>query len=398
MLKTGAAAAFAVTGGTVLTAGTATAAPAAAAGRPDPAALQDVVNELGASGASGVLVEARDRDWTWRGAAGVAELGTNRPVQPRGRFRVGSVTKSFVATVALQLVAERRLGLDDAVERYLPGLVPGGAGITVRQLLQHTSGLYDYTDALLGGATVPDILRLRNRSWSPRELLAYALPEPPLFPPGTGWSYSNTNYILVGLLIERVTGRPYGAEVTRRIIRPLGLHQTEVPGRDPDIDGPHSHGYLPLERDGEIVPVDVTRFNPSIAWAAGEILSSAADLNRFYGALVRGRLLPAPLLAQMQSTTGEEQYGLGLFSLVLPCGEVLWGHTGGIFGYETFAMGTADGRRQLTLSANPWVNGNPGNGAFDLLLELVFCGTASAAAGSATGRAARPSLPRLGHF
>ncbi|WP_327010070.1 beta-lactamase family protein [Dactylosporangium sp. NBC_01737] len=389
MLKTGAVTAFVAVGGATLTADPAAAAPTSG---PDRAALQDTLARMGANGASGILAEVRDRDWAWRGAAGVAELGTGRPVQPRGRFRVGSVTKSFVATVALQLVAERRLRLDDPVERYLPGLVPDGGRITVRHLMQHTSGLFDYTDGLLGGATVQDLVRMRYRSWSPRELLAYALDEAPLFEPGAGWSYSNTNYILVGLLIERVTGRPYGSEVTRRIIRPLGLHQTEVPGHDPDIAGPHAHGYLPLERDGGVVPVDITRFEPSIAWAAGEMLSSAEDLNRFYGALVGGRLLPASLLAQMQATTGPESYGLGLFSLTLPSGTTLWGHTGGIFGYETFAMGTADGRRQLSLSANPWGPHEPDD-AMDQLLTLAFDGTGAAAR---TGRIQQ--LPKLGRF
>lgn len=391
MLKTGAATAAVAVGGTALTGGPATAAPASRTG-PDRAALQDAVTQVGANGASGALAEVRDRDWTWRGTAGVAELGTSRPVQPRGRFRVGSVTKSFVATVTLQLVAEHRLGLDDPVERYLPGVVPNGARITVRHLLQHTSGLYDYTDGLLGEATVQDLVRMRYRSWSPRELLAFAMDEPALFPPGASWSYSNTNYILVGLLIERITGRPYGAEVTRRIIRPLGLHQTEVPGHEPDIAGPHAHGYLPLERNGAVVPVDITRYDPSIAWAAGEMLSSAADLNRFYGALVRGRLLPAPLLAQMQTTTGPGNYGLGLLSATLPSGATLWGHTGGIFGYETVAMGTADGRRQLTLSVNPWGAGDPDTALFHLL-DVAFGNPAVDARTTVT-----PSLPKLGRF
>ncbi|MEV4510429.1 serine hydrolase domain-containing protein [Dactylosporangium sp. NPDC049525] len=389
ILKSGAVTAFVAAGGTALAP-----VPAAASGPgPDRDALQEAVARLGANGASGILAEVRDRDWIWRGSAGVAELGGTRPVQPQGRFRVGSVTKSFVATVALQLVAERRLRLDDPVERYLPGVVPGGGRITVRHLLQHTSGLFDYTDALLAEATVEDLVRMRYRSWAPRELLAYSWGEAPLFEPGAGWSYSNTNYILVGLLIERVTGRPYGSEVTRRIIRPLGLHQTEVPGHDPDIAGPHAHGYLPLERDGGVVPVDITRYEPSIAWAAGEMLSSAADLNRFYGALVRGRLLPAPLLAQMQATTGPESYGLGLLSLTLPSGATLWGHTGGIFGYETFAMGTADGRRQLTFSVNPWGPSEPDDSLLQLL-TLAFDGTA---AGVARGTAVQ-RLPKLGHF
>ncbi|MEJ3750718.1 serine hydrolase domain-containing protein [Actinomycetes bacterium KLBMP 9797] len=366
MLRSGAAAAV------TLAAGAATAAPAAAGPPvrgPDAAALQAALDALAAGAASGVLVEVRDPAWTWRGTSGVAELGTTRPVPPRGRFRVGSVTKSFLATVVLQLVAERRLALTDPVERWLPGVVPGGDRITLRHLLQHTSGIYNYTDRLPElYPTVPDIVDARFRSWTPQEILALIAGQPPLFAPGTSWSYSNTNYILLGLVVRRVTGRGWASEVRRRILDPLRLRDTETPGTNPYIRGPHSHGYLPLERDGGLVPVDITVFNPSIAGPAGEMLSTAADLNRFYGALNSGQLVRPGLLAQMRTSYPDANYGLGLETIALPGGVTLWGHTGGIFGYATLAMSTLDGRRQLTLSANPWGDGDGQGPLSDLLL------------------------------
>jgi D-alanyl-D-alanine carboxypeptidase len=180
------------------------------------------------------------------------------------------VTKSFVATVALQLVGEHKLGLDDHLERWLPRLVPNGDDITVHQLLNHTSGLYDYSDDL------PE----PPRSFRPQALIAIANRHKPLFSPGTRFSYSNTNYILAGLLIERVTGQRLAAQLRQRIFQPLGLRDTELPSTQPTIAGPHAHGYAPPDptwraTDGSATLVDVTEMDPSWAWAAGAMVSSA---------------------------------------------------------------------------------------------------------------------------
>jgi D-alanyl-D-alanine carboxypeptidase len=368
MLRAGAAATVAVA--TATNAATpAVAAPATrSAAPPDGAAFQSALDRLAGTVASGVLAEVRDPHWVWRGASGVSELGTSKPVVPTGRFRVGSVTKSFVATVVLQLVGERRLRLDDPVRRWLPGVLPGGDRVTLRNLLQHTSGIVSYTDVLEQMyPTVADIVRLRYRTWPPRELLGLVAGRPPLFEPGTSWSYSNTNYVALGLVVERVTGRTYAEEIRRRILQPLRLRDAELPGTDPYIRGPHSHGYLPDERDGAVVPVDITVFNPSIAGAAGEIISTAADLNRFYGALNAGRLVRGALLTEMRTSFPDAGYGLGLQTETLPTGVTLWGHTGGIFGYATYSFSTIDGRRQITLSINPWGDGDPGDALLDLL-------------------------------
>ena len=357
---------------------------------PDVARLQAALDQFAAVGAAtGVLAEVRDiSGWAWRGSAGVAELGTSRRVPTNGRFRVGSVTKSFVATVVLQLVGERRMSLDDPLARWYPGIVPNADRITVRHLLQHTSGIFNYTDRLFElYPTIDDILRIRYRHWTPAEIMAIIDGQPALFEPGTEWSYSNTNYILLALIIKRVTGRDYASEVDRRILRPLRLTAADVPGDNPFIKGPHSHGYEPALRGEVVEPVDVTVFNPSVAWAAGEMTSTTTDLNRFFGALMSGRLLRPAQLAEMRTSFRDAEYGLGLQSFQLPCGR-LWGHTGGIFGYITLSASTEDGRRQLSLSINPWIEGDPNPPLLDLALA-AFCDPSEAA------RAAVSAAPRL---
>ena len=372
MLKTGAAGLVALAAGAV--------APQAMADDAAPSTvsragqLQAALDEIAATAASGVLAEVHDAGRVWRGSSGVTQLGTSQPVPAVGRFRAGSITKSFVATVVLQLVGERRIALEDPVERWLPGVVSGGDRITLHHLLQHTSGIVNYTNTrqfrtLYGG--VEAVVSLRNRTWTPQELLAFIAGQPSLFEPGTSWTYSNTDYILLGLVVEKVTGNRYATEVARRIVRPLGLRDTELPGTNPSIAGPHPHGYLPLvDQDGTVTPVDITVFNPSVSGASGEILTTAADLNRFFRALMTGRLLRPAQLAQMRTarTTGKSyDYGLGLQTRQLPDGTRLWGHEGDIFGYQAATWTTEDGNRQLAVAANPW---GPGN--LDTLLENLL--------------------------
>ncbi|MFH8366149.1 serine hydrolase domain-containing protein [Streptomyces sp. NPDC018031] len=303
--------------------------------------------------------------------AGVSDLRTGRPVGRDDRFRAGSLTKTFLATVVLQLAAERRLGLDDPVERYLPGLVraPGraddgdggargdgghdGRAITIRQLLAHTSGLYDYTrDPELArrvfGTGFPEHRLDRH---TPRELVATALAHRPVFRPGAGWGYSNTDYVLLGMVVERVTGQGYPAEVRRRIIEPLGLAGTSFPGHRAALPAPHGRGYSsPVGAGGP--RRDVTEFDPSFAGAAGELVSTLDDLSRFYGALLGGELLPEALLERMRSTGGTGgRYGLGIHPVALPC-TVVWGHSGTINGSSVLVVGSRTGRHVLAYRLN----------------------------------------------
>ncbi|MBY8887087.1 beta-lactamase family protein [Streptomyces sp. PTM05] len=312
-------------------------------------------------GAPGALAEVSDgHGGTTVLTSGVADVATGAPMADGSRFRIGSMTKMYVATVVLQLVAEHTVVLDAPIERYLPGVVRGngndGRDITVRQLLQHTSGLPDYLDYL----SLQTVLSQPLAHYSPLDLVKLALAHPPVFAPGTGWSYSNTDYVLAGLLIEAVTGHPYGEEIDRRVIEPLGLHDTSVPVDASAIPGPHPHGYAePTASDR----IDVSEFNPSVAYASGAMISSGADMNRFLGALLRGRLLPPAELRAMETTvpTGDASgsaYGLGLESDPLPCGGRFWGHDGGIPGFETMTGVTPDGRQATVM-----VNLDPGGTA-----------------------------------
>ncbi|MFF2658266.1 serine hydrolase domain-containing protein [Kitasatospora sp. NPDC058032] len=292
----------------------------------------------------------------WKGAAGTADITTGAPASPDGRFRIGSLTKSFVSTVVLQLVAEGRLGLEDPVEKLLPGAVPNGANITLRQLLSHTSGLFDFADdpALGPGKDPVEVQEWldtgRWTRWTPQQLIALANAHPPYFAPGQEFHYSNTNYVVVGQIVQRATGRSWQQEVERRIIRPLGLTGTSMPVHETGIAGPHAHGYL-AHPGG---PTDVTRLDPSMADAAGAGISTTADLDTFIAALLGGRLLPRQQLAEMTTVTPQSggRYGLGLERAATPCGGTLWGHTGSIYGYFTAVFSTADLRRQFAVSIN----------------------------------------------
>ncbi|MFD5701293.1 serine hydrolase domain-containing protein [Streptomyces lasiicapitis] len=363
------------------------AAPAAASPDPGHARTRAAIDAAVRGGIPGVTAQAHDNRGPWNAASGIGDLREHTPRGAHDRFRAASITKTFVATVVLQLEAEGKLDLDDSVGQWLPGVVAGhghdGDRITVRQLLNHTSGIYDYTDdpGVVRMYFTPEFFKHRHRTWTPRELVAVATRHKPDFAPGKGRRYSNTNYLLAGLIIEKATGHPYGDEIRRRVIEPLGLRATSVPGTNPTVPGPSSRAYSKLSelskasRKPEGRTYDVTELNPSAAGASGEMISDAADLNRFYSALLRGRLLPKKQLAEMKRTVpadGDEagggRYGLGLLRLKLRCGTVVWGHGGGIHGSLSLALTTTDGRHALTFNFNgDWAGGQ------DRIMEAEFC-------------------------
>ncbi|WP_051174390.1 serine hydrolase domain-containing protein [Amycolatopsis orientalis] len=329
--------------------------------------VQEALDQLTASGAAlGVQARVTDGRQRFTARSGKAELGSNRPVPENGRFRIGSITKTFVSTVLLQLSGEGKVALDAPVVRYLPGLIDGR--ITVRQILQHTSGLYNYTDAL---PLSPDEFEpIRYKHWTPEELLKVSTDKPLDFDPGTRWNYSNTNYVVAGLLVEKLTGRPYEKAVEQRILKPLRLGDTELPGDDVDIRGPHAHGYVTVAGK----PNDITRINPSVAWAAGEMISTTRDLDTFGVALASGRLLkPAQQQEITRTTAVSPEYGLGLQVQTLPCGSKVWGHGGGIPGYSSQLLTTPDTTKRLELSVTSAPTGGDANDAFRKLLTEVFC-------------------------
>ncbi|WP_345022846.1 serine hydrolase domain-containing protein [Actinomadura keratinilytica] len=319
------------------------------------AELRQVVRRLtaqdGAVGAQAVVTGRRGRVAV---AAGAGDVRSGAPMPRGGRFRIGSLTKPFVATVVLQLVGEGRVDLDAPVEDHLPGLLGDGAAdkpVTVRHLLQHTSGLPDVLDVLPPAQLIGD----RFRHWEPRELVEIALSRPRLFDPGDRWDYSNTNYVLAAMLVERVTGRTYGEEIRRRIVRPLHLTDTFVPGDRTGIPGRRPRGYA--RTGGKLL--DVTELNATMAAGAGDMVSSARDVNRFLAALLRGGLLRPAQRREMMTTrpTGSgAEYGLGLQKFRLKgCGGGFWGHGGDMLGFSARSGATADGR-QVTVM----VNVNPG--------------------------------------
>ncbi|MET8702011.1 serine hydrolase domain-containing protein [Kitasatospora sp. NPDC004723] len=329
----------------------------AAVTRTDP--FQQRLDTLVAGGgAPGALAAVRDRNGrSLNYTAGVADLRTGAKVPVDGQVRIGSNTKTFVAVVVLQLVAEGRVDLDASLDTYLPGLVRGqdidGRRITVRQVLQHTSGLPDYTDFVeISSAT---------QYVEPRELLDAALAHKADFAPGTQWKYSNTGYVVAGLIVQRVTGRPLGEEVTKRVIDRIGLRHTYFPAQgETGIRERHPHGYF-ADKPGDPL-LDVTEMDPSWAWGAGAMVSTNTDLNRFFSALIGGELMPPAQLAQMRTTVPADpavpgsRYGLGLASRPLSCGGVSWGHGGGIPGYVTRGGVTEDGRAvsiAVTVLASP---------------------------------------------
>jgi D-alanyl-D-alanine carboxypeptidase len=328
--------------------------------------VQQALDQITGTAAQGAQLRVTDGRDSFTARSGTAELGIDRPVPLNGRFRAGSITKSFTATVVLQLVGEGKIELDAPVNRYLPGLVDDR--ITVRQLLQHTSGLYNYTDAI--GFRPQDFEPIRFKHWEPAELIAISTSKPPQFEPGTKWEYNNTGFVILGRLIEKVTRQPYERTVQQRILKQLHLNDTALPGDNPDIHGPHAHSYGLV--DGK--PIDTTRSNPSVFWAAGDILTTTKDLDTFYAALLGGKLLkPTQQTELMKTTPVSPEYGLGLFIQKAPCGTTIIGHTGSVPGFGSYAFFTPDLKRRAELSATAGLGtGDPTSGYYGLLNE-VFC-------------------------
>ena len=256
--------------------------------------FQAAIQQLITDGVPGAIGYARDGGTVTVAASGLADLATKTPIAVGDRVRIGSLTKTFVATVVLQLEAEHLLSISDTVSRWLPGLVPGGADITIRELLQHFSGLYSYTnDPGFQQALTADPTRV----WRPTELVRIAVAHPPVFPPGTTFAYSNTDYVLLGMIIRAATGHSVGQELRDRIFEPLDLRDTSFPYADPHLPRPFAHGYVL----GTAGPVDTTVMSPSWLGAAGGMVSTAPDLARFYTALFGGKLLPAAQLRELMA-------------------------------------------------------------------------------------------------
>ena len=316
---------------------------ASAAAPPKRANLPQLARSLVKAGAPGAIVYVRTPTAARSGTAGYADVAAHATMRARDRWRIASVSKAFVSTVVLQLEAEGRLDVDDPLERYLPGLVPNGNAISLRELLNHTSGLFNYTD---DGAFIQSVLGNPGRMWTPRELVSVAFAHAPNFAPGSNWSYSNTGYVLLGLVVEAVTGKPLAQSLQERLFTPLSLTSTSFPVGIA-LDDTFVHGYVSL--DGPLV--DVTpALDPSWAWAAGGIVSSARDVTTFYRALLSGRLLPAAQLGELEVPSAiAGTYGLGIFTTSTTCGRA-FGHDGDFPGYRTEVL--ANRKREAVVMVN----------------------------------------------
>ncbi|WP_327425798.1 serine hydrolase domain-containing protein [Streptomyces sp. NBC_01236] len=315
----------------------------------------EAIHVLGVSGVQARVIAPDGRQSV--ATSGTADLNTGRPVSSDGYFRMASTAKTLVATVVLQLEAENRLSLDDTVDHWLPGVVHGngndGSRITIRQLLQHTSGIHD---DLPGYTTPEEYYQQRYDVYTPEQLVARAMAHAPDFPPGEGWAYSNTGYILLDMIIQKATGQPAYQEIEDRILRPLSLNQTRWGGTSATLPQPHAKAYQLFGPDSV---VDVTEQIP-VEHESLSFVTTTRDQNRFLRALLAGRLLPTRQLAEMKQTvpvSGEVQqlwpggrYGLGLVERPLSCGGTYWSHEGGDGGYITLNGVTDDGRRSAVVS------------------------------------------------
>ncbi|AVT29971.1 hypothetical protein C6361_11245 [Plantactinospora sp. BC1] len=314
--------------------------------------MEDVARRMIGVGPPGFASRIGKDHRVSRTAAGLADIATKRPMAARDQFEAGSNTKTFAAVLILQLVDRGQLKLDAPVSRYLPGVVPNGGNITVRMLLNHSSGLYSYTadrDFMAGLESDP------QRVWTDRELLAVAFKHQPNFPPGKDWSYSNTNYTLLGMILEKLTGKSLPVLVQQRIAGPLGLRHTYYANPRAVRTGPgYAHGYGVKLAGPEPVYVDTTGW-PIGGWggAAGAVISNTDDLARFFSAVLQGKLFSKAQLKQMTTTVEmpagfgmQGGYGLGLIRLDTTCGTV-WGHGGDTLGHHSVALSTVDGRRTV---------------------------------------------------
>ncbi len=367
----------------------------------DPTQLGSAVENVHLAGEPGVFAEVRDDDRVWRGAARVADVDTGRPVSADLRHRVGSITKTFTAAAVLQQVESGQIGLDTPIGHYLPRLVPAerGDAISVRMLINHTSGLAEYLpyaypslEAFPSLAdTGPESLDdNRLTRFHPTELIEMGITAPAVGAPGgSPGVYSNTNYLLLGQLLEQVTETPAEQCITQSVIERAGLRNTGFP-TGPQVDGPHSRVYEAWF--GMIDPPrDYSVYDMSWVGPAASLISTVADLDRFFAMLLAGEIVDRSSLAQMQRTVpviSQEgkiiDYRLGLHRKEVPGSGTFWGHDGSVWGAGAISMTSADGRRQMSIAVNlqRWTRldssgkpqPHPIDDALAALYQVAMCG------------------------
>ena len=318
-------------------------------------ALAQAIAGLPSSQQAAAVVTVTGSSGSWSGTSGLADLATGDPATAADEVRIGSISKTFIATVVLQLVAEHRIGLDQPVQQYLPGLLDrDDPPVTIAELLDHTSGLGP-VDGTVNTGDPQWFLANRLGTYTSSQLLGPVLQQPLIFPPGTRQQYNGVNYIVLAMVIQKVTGHGYAQEIERRILRPLGLDHTYIPATSPMMPSPYLHGYY---QQGAGEPLtDISEQSPTLFGAQGAMISTTGDLDRFITALFRGRLLPPAELDDMftipAAASGATRYGMGLLAYTLPNGVTVWGHTGETPGYASGVFATRDLARTLAYAITP---------------------------------------------
>jgi D-alanyl-D-alanine carboxypeptidase len=322
---------------------------------------------------------------TWTGAAGVADVATGEPMRAGSRLRLESVSKLWTAVVILRLVEDGRLRLDDSVARRLPGVLPYGDRITVRQLLNHTSGMVDsndisavptrYLEQVKDPALHKRLIAISARldkdpgyQFSPRVWVDFAAALPLSYPPGTTYHYSNIGYTVAGMVAERAGGAPMATLVREQIAGPLGLRSVAY---DPngEIAGPHARGYR-VEGRGKLSDATTATVGTG---AGGGIVADAADEARFLQALMQGRIIGRRLLAELKTPSAFMSYGLGTGISPSGCGGTVYTHNGGGFGYESNVFVSGDGRRVAVLLLNGRTADNHGDDVAFAAMQRLYC-------------------------
>ena len=346
------------------------------AGAPSAQQVEAALDEAVDAGAPGIAVSIRRAEGGEFLTSGVASIESKQPIRADTRFRIASVTKSFTATIVMQLVAERKLSLDDTVQDLAPDLLAAGGKITVRELLGHTSGLPDYvkSDAFVKRASA-------GKSVTPQQALKFVARQELEFEPGSKYAYSDSDNIALGLIIEEATGSSYEQQLRSRLLEPLRLDQTSL-ATSLRFPKPHAEGYQYSEGGvGEPENVTDIPLDPNGAWASGALISTPEEVSRFFGALLGGDLVPAEQLREMKVTVpgagsppgpGKNNAGLGIFGWTISCGEI-WGHTGSWPGFRTLGAASADGDQAVAMVVNATETSDKANQAILRAQELAAC-------------------------
>lgn len=361
----------------------------------NPEAVQRVLDDAVSSGVTpGIVTEIAKGDSRWFASAGKADISTGRERKPEELFRIGSAAKAFTAATTLKLVGEGVLSLDDTVEKWLPGLLDhshyDGSKITLRQLLNQTSGIFNFSmdPEFYASGQGEAWYERRFKVFTPEELVRIALRHPPCNAPGEAFRYSNTQYYLAAMMVEKATGESYGDVLDRLILRPLDLTGTSLPTTQTVIPGPHPVHYSRLESPDPAAPLhDATESNETTAWSAGGMISTTGDLLTFFSALLSGRILKPAQMEEMFTTVSTDgsgwlpntRYGLGVWvEQKLESGVHVWGNGGADYGTFTLVMGSRDGTHMVAGHVN--TDWSPqAYAAFLAILDIEFGSPAVAA-------------------